>query len=661
MNWVNQLASKVCVAPPAPSVCPPDAPFLRVAGFWIWFSALAGLAGWTLSALGQLNRAGYVIFFSIAAAGCLAVGRRYPRGVAGRCLPDRWRRLRGWMRRFRRPLPVAYAALAALVLLGGVIYPPTNYTGLNYHLGRVLQWIAHGHWWWIHTPVARMNFSGCAFEWLTTPVVLFTRSDRALFLVNFLPFLLLPGLLFSVFTRLGVRARVAWHWMWLLPTGYTFLLQGGSIGNDAFAAFYALAAVDFGCRAWVSRRVRDLWLSLLAAALLTGTKPTSLPLLLPWIILALSLLPLLRRHWGSTLAVAGLAGMASYIPIALANFLHCGDWLGRSSEPASVHLEVHQPLIGIAGNAFQLALNNWLPPVFPPAGWWNRHAPGWLAHSIFAGAYNNFDPGFLFVGEVPTEDTTGIGFGLSFLLAVSILAAWWLRRGAGQTSAATPLPPWLCRAVMIAAWVALLAYAAKSGMATAARLISPYYLLLVPLLLMGRGQSPLTRRRWWRMLALGVLALALVVLVLSPDRPLWPAQTLLTKVLERHPNLGAVRRALDVYSVYSRRNDALAGVRTLLPPGLDAVGFIGDGDDCDISLWRPFGSRRVDHFLVTDPPAYVWSRVGYVVVGGCILQERNVRLEDWLRQNHAEVIGVTNVLEKLGEGSQPWYLTRLQP
>jgi len=39
------------------------------------------------------------------------------------------------MRRFRRPLPVAYAALAALVLLGGVIYPPTNYTGLNYHLG----------------------------------------------------------------------------------------------------------------------------------------------------------------------------------------------------------------------------------------------------------------------------------------------------------------------------------------------------------------------------------------------------------------------------------------------------------------------------------------------------------------------------------------------
>ena len=47
--------------------------------------------------------------------------------------------------------------LAALVLLGSCLYAPSNYTGLNYHLARVLQWLAHGQWWWIHTPVDRMN------------------------------------------------------------------------------------------------------------------------------------------------------------------------------------------------------------------------------------------------------------------------------------------------------------------------------------------------------------------------------------------------------------------------------------------------------------------------------------------------------------------------
>ena len=92
-----------------------------------------------------------------------------------------------------------------------------------------------------------MNDRACGMEWLSAPVLLFTGSTRGLFLLNFLPFLLLPGLVFSIFTRLGVRARVAWQWMWLLPTGYNFILQAGGIANDTFPTVYALAAVDLGC------------------------------------------------------------------------------------------------------------------------------------------------------------------------------------------------------------------------------------------------------------------------------------------------------------------------------------------------------------------------------------------------------------------------------
>ena len=101
-------------------------------------------------------------------------------------------------------------------------------------------------------------------------MILLTRSDRCLFLVNWLPFLLLPGLIFSVFTRLGVRRRVAWWWMWLLPSGWCFIMEANSTINDAFGTAYALAAVDLALRAGKNKNFRDAWLALLSAALATG-------------------------------------------------------------------------------------------------------------------------------------------------------------------------------------------------------------------------------------------------------------------------------------------------------------------------------------------------------------------------------------------------------
>ena len=305
--------------------------FLPLVRLWLWISALASVAGWTLSALGQLNRPGYAAFFAVFAAVVFVC-----RKELGLVLGNKSSRGKKFLRRFRRPLPFCFAVLAFLVFLGGVFYPPSNYTGLNYRVARVLQWLAHGQWCWIHTPNFRMNDRACGIEWLTAPLLLFTKSDRALFLINFIPFLLLPGLIFSVFRRLGVRAGVAWHWMWLLPTGYNFLLQAASVANDTFPTLYALAALDFGCRAWISRRPADLWHSLLAAALLTGAKASNLPLLLPWVILIFRLLPVLRRKLATTSLVFLLAAAVSFLPTTILNIRYCGDWSGQNSNPPAL-------------------------------------------------------------------------------------------------------------------------------------------------------------------------------------------------------------------------------------------------------------------------------------------------------------------------------------
>ena len=501
-----------------------------------------------------------------------------------------------------------------------------------------------------------MNYSGCDFEWLFAPLLLFTKSDRPLFLLNVLSFLLLPGLIFSVFTRLGVHARAARQWMWLLPTGYVFVLQAGSAGNDAFAAVYALAAADFGCRAWKSRRPSDVWHSMLAAALLTGVKASNLPLLLPWAILIFPLVPLLRRKIPSTLLVLAMAAVVSFFPIALMNALGYGDWLGRTVEPSVVQMQ--QPLTGIAGNAFQLLVQNFVPPLFPLASWWNTHSPLILPHAWIS----VFQDGFAQVGELPTEDWAGTGFGVSLLAAVSMVASFFMNRRLKSPPVKNEMiPSGIRRLVLIAPWVALLFFCAKSAMNTPARLIAPYYPLLLPLLLCGAGQWHVVRRSWWRALVGVVLALALVVLALSPDRPLWPAQTVLSKLAVQHPDSHLTSRALEVYTLYSKRSDPLAAVRDLLPKNVQTVGFIGTEDDSDISLWLPLGSRRVEHFFWSDPPELIREKkVEYVVVGGLNLKNHGTTIDAWLRSTGAALVAATNVTLKVSEGPQMWYVVRFK-
>jgi hypothetical protein len=202
----------------------------------------------------------------------------------------------------------------------------------------------------------------------------------------------------------------------------------------------------------------------------------------------------------------------------------------------------------------------------------------------------------------------------------------------------------------------------KSGMVTGARLISPYYPLLLPLILLVPGSINVVRTAWWRRLVWVNFLLAIPVLVVTPGRPLWPAQRVLSRLQAAHPASHAISRALDVYKVYAIRFDPLASVRELLPASVKTVGFLGTEDDIDISLWRPFGSRRVEHILLTESAEDIRGRgVEYVVVGGFELAQNATTLDDWLERVHGRVVATTSATIKVAEGRQQWYLVRLQP
>ncbi len=610
---------------------------------WIWLCAYLNCAGWTLSALHELNAGGYAVALALGLGALLIWKRKTGAVIFPRIRPAKLRR------RFRRAFPLAFLILAAMAFLGGVIYAPTNYDALAYRIPRVLHWLAAGQWHWIHTIFPRLNQRCCGIEWISAPLLALLKTDRPLFLINFISFLFLPGLVFSVFTRLGVRARVAWHWMWLVPTGYCFLLQAASIGNDLFGAVFVLAALDFALRAKISGAARDLFAAVLAAALMTSAKPSNLPLLLPWAIAILPSLKLLMRRPLRMAAVGVIALMASYVPTAAVNLHYCGDWTGVKVE---VGVSPHAPFFLTSVNTFLLGIQNFNPPIFPFNNWWHdfliQHLPKALAARLdqtMEIGLRTFD-----LDLMQIEEHAGLGFGVCVLLLISLVAAQF-----AQTKKTFRRSSVWLQAVRWSPVLALLVLLTQSRYSALGREITPYYALVLPLFLAQSGQSWLVRQRWWRRGALMIFIFAAGLLVLSPARPLFPVQPLLNS-----PATPA--RARTVYSVYQNRNDAFAPVRAVLPTDLKILGLF-TYDDPETSLWRPFGNLRVEHICPADTLADLQRRnIQYVLLSNAELQTWfKISAEVWRQQMHAEPVGKVSLNLRAAVGPVKWVVLKLPP
>jgi hypothetical protein len=619
---------------------------------WIWFCAFLNAAGWALSAIHQLNAGGYVAALLVWFA-ALFVWRRK---TSEKILPQiRWQKFH----RFRRPFPLAFLVLAAMAFLGGVIYAPDDYDALAYRLPRILHWLAAGQWHWIHTIFPRLNVRATGVEWVSAPFIALLKTDRLLFLINTVSFLFLPGLVFSVFTRLGVRRRVAWHWMWIAPTGYCFLLQAGGICNDLFGAAFALAAVDFALRAKASQSPRDFLTAILAAAMLTNCKLSDLALLLPW---ALAMLPSARlalRWPARTLAVCLLALSASILPITIFNLKFAGDWTGEGLSQGGAH----NAALKAGANVFLTAAENFVPPILPQEEQWNdaiaRAIPPELGRRLDAVMEH---PGnkLAFRGQMQTEENAGLGFGVSALLLASILAATLSRRKSATTPRQNAGERLWQIAVRGSPWISLLVFMTQSYLSGPGRILTPFYLLLMPLLLAVAGHERLVTRRWWRAAGMAVFAIAAVMLVVAPARPLFPAQTILEKMTARFPDSRLLARMEKVYAVYRSRNDAFAPVRVVLPPDAAVLGLV-TFDDPETSLWRPFGSRHVEHVCPGDTAADLQARgIQFVLLNAENFEPLFHRApEDWMKQMNARVVQKIPLELRAQQGARDWYLLRL--
>lgn len=607
---------------------------LRVAALWLVFTAWTSCSGWILSALCQLNGLGYLFALPVLVAG-FVVFWRASAGDGTLVFPR--------LRLRKRPAAIGWLLVVSACLVGGVAYAPSNYDALSYRLPRVLYWWQENRWHWLHHADDRMNYSGTGFEWQMLPLMILQGGDRLLFLLNWVPFLLLPSLCFHGLRAFGVSRASSSLWMWILPLGYGFTLQASSIGNDGIGAILVVAAIAFARLAETRGSQAALILSAIAAASLTSQKLSNLPLLLPiswfWLRAAWGM----RRDLPGWRMAAGLAVsvLVSFIPLAILSQVYCGNWAGDPQD--SFKLRINKPIPGIAGNAYYSLMGFTDPPLLPvPKPILKKLTAPLNGENSFSSWVQTGFPRFRAstFGEIPTEEGAGIGLGLSILLCVHLLR----RRADIRVSGYS----WLA---ISATAVATAAYMAKMGSENTARLTLPYAPLWMACVLAACPRRPPTSPFTRKIFALIPVAFVLPGLVLNPNRPLVPLS-----LISSIPSLpeGVRSRILDLRKAYASRNDPLADLRKDLPATAREVGFAGGPTQSSYSLFKPFGSRRVVEARRHNAHSFPWL----VACPSGILERTGIPWEEWLASSPYTVVSSHPVTFTVQHGSENWFVLR---
>lgn len=409
-------------------------------------------------------------------------------------------------------------------------------------------------------------------------------------------------------------------------------MQAGGVGNDSIAVVYLLASLHFGLISMEERRLSPVFLAVISASLLTACKASNLPLLLPCAI------PLLYgwKTWikkvNVILPMLLLGACVSFLPLAILNLRHTGDWTGDPGNTG--RLKIEAPIAGIVGNTLQLGVSLIQPPLQIMKQPWEQ-----IERFAEKNSYLNkhFPRISLRTQEIPNEETAGLGLALLLVFLVFISTRGKHTKSSGLNR--------LGYVIWLSSLFSLLVFMAKMGSENGPRLLAPYY----PIVLSGFcawAGSPRTKSGTFpAFIAVCAMLAPIPPLILTPSRPLLPMQRLTATLLEKKPDSAALSRMKMVYSTYARRWDVLGPLRE----GLDAfdveeVGFMGSGDDSEVALWRPFGSRKV----VLPSQEYLPD----IIVAREDVHLLNENGESLLKDY--EVLQTTRIISKVQEGPVEW-------
>ena len=621
----------------------------------IRLGSAAVLLGWLLSACGELNGRGYLLLgIPVVVVTVIFTLREAKPRMRGKTA---WRSMR-WLKQ-RRWLPLIFFFTTALICIGSALHEPNNFDGLSYREPKVLYWLDAQRWHWIASPYEAVNYTLPNYEWLTVPFFLVTGGFHSTVIINWISFLFLPSLFFTLMRAFGARGRAAFDWMWLFPTGYIIALEAGGIGNDLVGMVALLAALHCAGRFVRDGKNGQLFDALLAAAFCTGVKMSNLPL--PVFVL-IFLLRDRTRLWARPRALAAAlvlaAAISALIPI-INNVRNAGTVFGSTTKLD----QIDSPVAGWVGNGIITVTTALQPPIFPGAKKIMAKVEQKTGESFLTWMRRHYDKFTMTLHEMPQEETGGLGLGITFAMLVGA-GVWLLRRSKKPGGA----PPGLLRWQRMTWWAwfgfAVLAIAAKLGTGLAfPRNMLPWYPLALAPMAAFFGRVPLAKSLVWKITApLAALSL-LPALALNPSRPLVPPSVTIRLAEALHLPSGIQGPIRDTYEIYAKRADVFADLRTDLPPDAHVLGLVSDGSEPTVSYWKPFGSRRCI-FMITELEMRAARNQGveyFIVADNSCLRYFDLHTDEFLAKYGAKEIKTVEIRMLVGWPSARYTLAKFVP
>jgi hypothetical protein len=318
-------------------------------------------------------------------------------------------------------------------------------------------------------------------------------------------------------------------------------------------------------------------------------------------------------------------------------------------------MKLTNPVIGVLGNALQMANDNLAPPIQPRPVNWKPLLPSTLQPALD----RDFPRLTLRSGELQIEEEAGVGLG------IVLFAGLFLVRG---IQARFTDPSLIITRRNQALWIvaagaiALLAYMAKMGSEATSRLVAAYYpLLIAGALVLASLDGRIMHRRLFKWFGIVVMLSALPLIILSPARPLFPVQAIAELMTKSHVPPEILARYNNVYSVYANRADAFRDLIAPIPPGERAIGLLQGGDDTDAPLWRPFGSRKVIEIMPEDSAEKIKAQgIRFIVVSqDALTMHFHATVALLTAKWSASVAVKKSIVLKAHVGPETWYLLSL--
>ena len=485
--------------------------------------------------------------------------------------------------------PAHPVLLGALLVIGGtsllvaLVAAPNSWDSMTYHLARVAQWYDHGTVEHYYTAIDRQLWQPPFGEYLV--LLGYGGLGGRDYLANLPQWLAGVGavlVVMEIAQLLGASRRSRYVIALFTATAPAVILQSSSTLTDLLGGFWVACTAWLALRQYLAPRfaARDaLWFGL-ALGLAIGTKGTSLPLGLPWLVLFLlpALRPLQSR---AALRQAATIGLVILV-LAGSHFLRNAAVYGNPFGPEAVQRMLRPASIGIPSLLSNLVAHLSLQIGTPWTGVNEAITQGIAGmHRVLGVDVSVLYPyfgGFRIFGWNSSEDLAGnlvhtwLGLG-----AVVLLIGGWRRFSRPERIMAAGFLAGILLFVLTVRWQLFIA-----------RLHTPMVILLGPCLLL------LLDRRWPRVASAGVLAavlLALPPLLRNTTRPLLAAGMEAGSVLR-------VERQAQYFARRPEREAPYRGtVEILSRLKCGRVGLVAGYDSWEYPLWAlgRASALRFDH------------------------------------------------------------------